>query len=78
MDAAKEALIIYLRELEQSGIAKERTAKRDPTLPKGINKIKNSYFVDKTIKGVTYRKSFSGQSDEENKNNAIAYLQDLS
>lgn len=77
IECAKQALLDYLVWLELYGIPKTSKTKRDPTLPRGVNKIKNSYFVDKTIKGITYRKSFSGLSNEENKNNAITYLNSL-
>ncbi len=76
MENAKIALLKYLTELEESGIPKAKFVKKDD-LPKGIRKIKNSYFVDKTVKGQTYRKAFSGFTDEENKANAIAYVIEL-
>lgn len=77
LENAKRALIEYLENLEANGIAKAKMVKKNADLPKGIRKIKNAYFVDKTVKGVTHRKSFSGLVDEENKNAAIAYLNAL-
>ncbi len=74
MQDAKIALMEYLNALEASGVEKEKFIKKDIDLPKGVRKIKNSYFVDKTVKGQTFRKAFSGQTDEENKNNAINYI----
>ncbi len=77
MENAKRALLQYLAELEANGLAKERLVKKDANLPKGIRKIKNAYFVDKTVKGKTYRKSFSDLTDDENKQAAIAYVNSL-
>lgn len=77
MDNAKAALKDYLANLEATGIPKAKQLKKDPTLPKGVNKIKNSYFVDKTVKGKSYRRSFSDLTDAENKEAAIAYVNSL-
>jgi group I intron endonuclease len=77
IENAKKALVEHLNELEKTGVRQDKLVKRDETLPRGVNKIKNSYFVDKTIKGVSYRKSFSGLTDDENRNNAVAYLNNL-
>lgn len=77
MENAKQALKDFLIDLEAKGVTETKITKRDADLPKGIRKIKNSYFVDKTVKGTTYRKSFSGLTDEENKQNAIAYVNSL-
>jgi group I intron endonuclease len=77
MENAKYALKEFLKELETSGIAKLKMIKKDVDLPKGIRRIRNSYFVYKTIKGTIYQASFSGNSDDENKNNAIEYLKSI-
>jgi hypothetical protein len=77
MENTKMALLEYLVQLETIGLKKPRLIKKDLDLPKGMRKIKNSYFIDKTINGNTYRKAFSGKSDQENKINAIAYLKAL-
>ena len=77
MDNAKAALKEYLANLEATGIPKPKQVKKDPTLPKGVNKIKKCYFVDKTVKGKTYRQAFSELTDDENKQAAIAYLNSL-
>lgn len=77
IDKAKEALLKYYDDLENNRVEKPLLVKRDPSLPKGVNKIKNCYFVDKKRKGIIYRKSFSGLTDDENKQAALAYLNEI-
>ena len=78
MESAKAALREYLVNLEAAGIPDNPAPKKkDPTLPTGVNKIKNSYFVDKTINGKPFRRSFSGKADAENKREAIDYLNEI-
>ncbi len=77
MEGAKIALLEYLATLEATGVATAKYAKKDADLPKGIRKIKNSYFVDKKRDGRIYRKAFSGFTDEVNKQNAIEYLEQI-
>ncbi|QJX71464.1 group I intron endonuclease [Faustovirus] len=78
LDAAKVALLEFLNELNTTGEAYIKPAKKGDGLPKGIRKVRNAYFVDKTIKGKSYRKSFSNYlEDERNKQAAIEYLNNL-
>lgn len=77
IDGAKQALLEHLAHLEATGVPAAKFVKKDTDLPKGIRRVKNSYFVDKTINGKTHRKSFSKLSDDENKQNAIDFLNSL-
>lgn len=77
MEAAKEALLAYLAELNANGIKQPGLVKREAELPKGVRKVKNCYFVDKTLDSKTFRKAFSGGSDDENRSAALAYLNQI-
>lgn len=79
LNNAKDELRRFLDVLENNNIRyRGQKPKREIDLPAGVRKIKKGYFVDKTINKVTYRKAFSSDpNDENNKINAINYLNTL-
>lgn len=77
MEAAKTALREFLQELEASGKPYVRPKKKGEKLPKGVRAIRNCYFVDKTINGKNYQKYCSGKTKEENKQEALAFLEQI-
>lgn len=74
IDLAKESLLQFLKELEAGIVTHVRLEKKEKELPKGVRRINDAYFVDKRIKGVFYRRYFGTATVEENKQNALEYL----
>lgn len=81
MEEAKNKLLEFLEELEQTQVQyiPKYSIKNESDLPAGVRKLKKGgYFVDKTHKGVTYRKAYSKKdTDAENRNDALAYLAEI-
>lgn len=78
LENAKHALIEFLAKLESGETAVQPLKKREDTLPKGVRRLKNGYFVDKQINGIHHRKAFSKDADDSvNRANAIAHLNSL-
>lgn len=75
IDAAKIALREYLDKLEASGIP--ALPNNNPDLPRGVTRKGSRYIVNKCIAGQKHLKSFSSGTDDENKRDAIAYVEQL-
>ena len=78
MDAAKTALIEYLEMIKARGTPDPVFVKKDPTLLEGIQtRGKKSFVIEKTINKVYYYETFSKKSKEENRQDAINYVNSL-
>ena len=79
LDNAKQAALAFLTELEANGEKYIPKAKTAGDLPKGLRKIDKGYQVQKIHRGKLYYKPFTNrnQTDEENKQEAITYLNQL-
>lgn len=73
----KETVKEFINMLEKS--RETYTTKNDPSLPKGVIKTKNGYRVNKIYNKIIYDKRFEIKklSNEENKNNAIIWYNNL-
>ncbi len=79
-EAAKEAMLEFLKELENSDQEYIREKKSGNELPKGLSKLKTGdYLVRKRHNKKTYEKRFMLQSltDEQNKDAALKYLEEV-
>lgn len=80
LEKTKEAVILYLQELEKTGIAKTKHIKLDQSLPLGIKLTRNKrgYRVSKIINKINYSASFGMKmSNAENRKDAFEYLNKL-
>lgn len=81
VENAKNACVNFLKELEEKGEKYISVPnKKDPTLSKGISKLKNGgYRVGKTYNGILHEKIFKNKSwsDEQQRTAAEKYLKDL-
>jgi hypothetical protein len=79
-EAAKEAMLEFLKELENSDQEYIREKKSGNELPKGLSKLKTGgYLVRKRHNKKTYEKRFmlQSQTDEQNKEAALKYLEEV-
>jgi hypothetical protein len=79
-EAAKEAMLKFLKELEESNEEYVRLKKSGNELPKGLSKLKTGgYIVRKRHAKKTYEKRFMLKTltDEQNKEAAIKYLDEV-
>lgn len=78
LDDAKQDLLNFLKHLEETDTVKTKHIKKDPTLPKGIKSWgERGYRISKRINNILYEKQYDNKSKEENRANAIKYLNDL-
>jgi hypothetical protein len=77
-EAAKEAMLEFLKELENSDKEYVREKKSGNELPKGLSKLKTGgYLVRKRHNKKTYEKRFITLTDEQNKEAALKYLEEV-
>ena len=76
LEETKKVVIEYMKKIENEGVQKN---KKDPSLPKGLQKIKEGYRVNIVHKGKNYDKKFINKKNtqEENKKNAFEYYNKL-
>lgn len=77
IDTAKQKLLEFKQQLEINGIKYIKPIKKGQNVPRGIRTIKNGYLVEKTINKIKYTKAFTSADDQQNKNNAIEYLNNI-
>ena len=75
IDKAKEECVKFVNDLNASG--KKYIAPGPTGLGKCIRKVANGYQVRKTVKGKPVEQSFTGGTDDENKQAAIAFREQL-
>ncbi len=77
IEAAKQACLTFLAELEAKGVRYE-PPKEGGGLPKGLRKIKDGFAVQKIHAGKSYYRSFTRKpTDAENFQDASNYLNEL-